>query len=81
MIMEDVGPIKSAPAVIPTNPARIPFNTIVISGFLRTVQEVSIAPTAPADAASDVVTNTRDTNPDERILREYEEEFERRFGR
>ena len=61
--IDSIGDIKSAPAVIPTNPARIPFKVIVKSGFFRKDQEAVIAPIAPALAAKDVVTNTKETNP------------------
>jgi hypothetical protein len=48
----------SAPAVMPTSPARQPLSTIVRSGFFCTDHEVTIAVTTPAAAASDVVTRT-----------------------
>ncbi len=51
-------PTESAPAVMPTRPARIPLRDIERSGFLSTVQEVMIEAIAPAAAASAVVTQT-----------------------
>ena len=55
------GMIESAPAVMPTRPARIPLSAIERSGFLRKIQEVNIAPRPPAAAASAVVTKTSET--------------------
>src|SRR5690606_32369308 len=56
-------PIRSAPAVMPTSPARTPLSTIVKSMVLNKICEVKNAATAPAHAATAVVTITRDTNP------------------
>ena len=57
------GVVTSAPAVIPTRPARQPFKAIERSGFLDTIQETIMAPTMPAAAARDVVTITSDIGP------------------
>ena len=62
-ITEFIGLITSAPAVIPTKPARDPLSTIDKSGFLLIDQDVIMAPTIPPAAARLVVTNTRETRP------------------
>ena len=48
----------SAFAVIPTRPARKPFNAIERSGFLRKIHEIAIEARAPPQAASAVVVKT-----------------------
>ena len=57
----DRAAIWSAPAVIPTRPARMPFSAMDRSGFRSSSHEVTMAPTAPADAAMHVVTSVSDT--------------------
>ena len=49
---------QSALAVMPTNPARHPFNIIERSGFLCAIQDVAIAAINPAAADRAVVVNT-----------------------
>ena len=49
-------PTVSAPAVIPTNPAKIPLSAIETSGFFNKRYEPMIADTAPPQAAKLVVT-------------------------
>ena len=61
MAMASLTFIRSAPAVIPTSPPRMPFRTIDRSGFRIRTHEAHIAAMAPALAASDVVTRTRET--------------------
>ena len=58
MIIESIIPTTSAPAVIPTRPASIPFNAIERSGFLQAMYENTIDDTAPDAAANAVVTQT-----------------------
>ncbi len=58
-----VGDIWSAPAVIPTNPPRIPFRNIVKSRFLYINVETKEAKTPPAAAAKQVVTNVKEVSP------------------
>ena len=62
-IIELIGLITSAPAVIPTKPAKEPFNIIDRSGFLLIDHEATIAPIIPAAPARVVVTKTKDTPP------------------
>ncbi|GIR23043.1 hypothetical protein CM15mP37_05480 [bacterium] len=59
---EFIGLITSAPAVIPTKPARDPFKTIDKSGFLDKYQDKVIAPNTPRQPRV-VVTNTKDILP------------------
>ena len=58
MIIADGMVTESAPAVIPTKPARTPLSAIDKSGFLRNNADITIEPSAPAAAASAVVTQT-----------------------
>ena len=60
--MASAGDIKSAPAVIPTNPPRTPFINIVKSKFLYIIFEKIAAETPPAAAARHVVTKVREVN-------------------
>ena len=60
MITASVGPIWSAPAVIPTSPPSTPFINIVISRFLYNKLEKNAAPIPPAAAAKQVVTSTNE---------------------
>jgi hypothetical protein len=50
----------SAPAVIPTSPARMPLSAIERSGLLTTNQLPKIAATQPAAAARQVVTRVKE---------------------
>ena len=59
--MEEPIPTVSAPAVMPTKPAKIPFNAMDKSGFLRKIQDTVIDAIAPEAAASVVVHITNDT--------------------
>ncbi len=56
IIQEESGVTTSAPAVIATRPARHPLRAMVASGFLETIQLVSVAVMMPATAARFVVT-------------------------
>lgn len=63
------GETRSQPAVIPTRPARIPFNVRENEGLPYFNHEVNIVPSPPATAARLVVRNTweiatRFTSPD-----------------
>ena len=60
--MASAGDIKSAPAVIPTNPPRTPFMNIVISKVPYTNLAVNAQAIPPAAAAKHVVTKVRDVN-------------------
>ena len=59
MIKAPVTSMTSALAVIPTRPAKIPFNAMERSGFLSMNHEMAIAPKAPAVAPRVVVVKTR----------------------
>ena len=54
--------IRSAPAVMPTRPARMPFRAIERSGFWNRSCEASMAPSPPAAAARQVVTSVSETS-------------------
>src|SRR5690606_5323034 len=60
IITELVGETTSAPAVIPTNPPKIPFKNMVKSKLLSLTAETNIATTPPVAAAKQVVTRTID---------------------
>ncbi len=56
IITELVGVTLAQPAVMPTRPARAPFKVIPTSGFLKRIQDVSIAVRAAAAPARLVLT-------------------------
>jgi len=63
MITDDHTLTASAPAVIPTKPAKIPLRAIVKSGFLMMSQLAIIDAIPPAHAANVVVVNTNPNGP------------------
>ncbi len=58
MIAEDVMVTNAQGAVTATRPARQPFRIMDKSGFFRSTQAVSVAPSAPVAAAMFVATRT-----------------------